>query len=98
MSRIGKKPISIPDGVTASVDGQTVTDQDLGLGAELGATAMSVSNTVGSAAGMAISAPIAIVDPKARGTFDAQSRRFGKGLGDSILGVTTGLSGASTRR
>ena len=25
MSRIGKKPISIPDGVTASVDGQTVT-------------------------------------------------------------------------
>jgi len=25
MSRIGKKPISIPEGVTASVDGQTVT-------------------------------------------------------------------------
>ena len=80
------------------IDGQTVTDQDLGLGTELGATAMSVSNTVGSAAGMAISAPISIIDPKARGTFDAQSRRFGKGLGDSILGVATGLTGASTRR
>ncbi|MEM5471320.1 alpha/beta hydrolase [Hoeflea sp. AS60] len=77
------------------IDGQAVTDQDLGLGAELGATAMSVSNTVGSAAGMAISAPIAILDPKARDTFDAQSRRFGKGLGDSILGVTTGLSAGS---
>ncbi len=25
MSRIGKRPVSIPDGVTASVDGQTVT-------------------------------------------------------------------------
>ncbi|RYG79436.1 50S ribosomal protein L6 [bacterium] len=25
MSRIGKKPVSVPDGVTASVDGQTVT-------------------------------------------------------------------------
>ncbi len=25
MSRIGKKPVSIPDGVTASLDGQTVT-------------------------------------------------------------------------
>ncbi|KQT48654.1 50S ribosomal protein L6 [Aureimonas sp. Leaf454] len=25
MSRIGKKPVSLPDGVTASVDGQTVT-------------------------------------------------------------------------
>ncbi|WP_047031427.1 alpha/beta hydrolase [Hoeflea sp. IMCC20628] len=79
------------------IDGQEVTDQDLGLGAELGATAMSVSNTVGSAAGMAISAPIAILDPKARGTFDAQSRRFGKGLGDSILGVAPGLVGISTR-
>ena len=77
------------------IDGQSVTDQDLGLGAELGATAMSVSNTVGSAAGMAISAPIAILDPKARDTFDAQSRRFGTGLGDSILGVTTGLSAGS---
>ncbi|MGJ8569588.1 MAG: alpha/beta hydrolase [Hoeflea sp.] len=77
------------------IDGQAVTDQDLGLGAELGATAMSVSNTVGSAAGMVISAPISIIDPKARDTFDAQSRRFGKGLGDSILGVTTGLTGVS---
>ena len=25
MSRIGKKPVSIPDGVTATVDGQIVT-------------------------------------------------------------------------
>ena len=25
MSRIGKRPVAIPDGVTASVDGQTVT-------------------------------------------------------------------------
>jgi len=74
------------------IDGQAVTDQDLGLGAELGATAMSVTNTVGSAAGMAISAPIAIIDPKARDTFDAQSRRFGQGLGDTVQGVTTGLA------
>ena len=78
------------------IDGQAVTDQDLGLGAELGATAMSVSNTVGSAAGMAISAPIAILDPKARDTFDAQSKRFGQGLGDSIEGVTTGLTSGLT--
>ena len=80
------------------IDGQAVTDQDLGLGAELGATALSVSNTVGSAAGMAISAPIAIIDPKARDTFDAQTKRFGQGLGDSILGVTTGLGGGSSGR
>ena len=74
------------------IDGQAVTDQDLGLGTELGATALAVSNTVGSAAGMAISAPISIIDPKARDTFDAQSRRFGRGLGDTIDGVATGLT------
>ncbi|MEQ8740710.1 MAG: alpha/beta hydrolase, partial [Hoeflea sp.] len=74
------------------IEGQAVTDQDLGLGTELGATALSVSNTVGSAAGMAISAPISIVDPKARDTFDAQSRRFGRGLGETIDGVATGLT------
>ncbi|OCW58435.1 alpha/beta hydrolase [Hoeflea olei] len=83
------------------IDGQAVTEQDLGLGAELGATAMSVSNTVGSAAGIAISAPIAIIDPKARDTLDAQSRRFGRGLGDTIQGVTLGLAdgpAATSRR
>ncbi|MDF1608286.1 alpha/beta hydrolase [Hoeflea sp. YIM 152468] len=69
------------------IDGQAVTEQDLGLGAEFGATAMSVSNTVGSAAGMAISAPIAILDPKARNTFDAQSQRFGRNLGNSVRGI-----------
>lgn len=74
------------------IEGQAVTDQDLGLGTELGATALSVSNTVGSAAGMAISAPISIVDPKARDTFDAQSRRFGRGIGETIDGVATGLT------
>ena len=80
------------------IDGQAVTDQDIGLGTELGATAMSVSNTVGSAAGMAISAPIAIIDPKSRSTFEGHSRRFGKGLGDSILGVATGLAGTANGR
>mgnify|MGYP000371463131 CR=1 FL=1 len=73
-------------------DGQDVTDQDLGLSAELGATALSLSNTVGSAAGLAIAAPIAILDPKARDTVDAQARRLGQGLGDSIEGVATGLT------
>ncbi|WP_299865379.1 alpha/beta hydrolase [uncultured Hoeflea sp.] len=73
------------------IDGQTVTDQDLGLGAELGTTALSVSNTVGSAAGLAISAPIAIIDPGTRSTLDAQSRRLGKQLGNSMRGVVPNL-------
>ena len=82
------------------IDGQTVTDQDLGLGAELGTTALSVSNTVGSAAGLAVSVPIAILDPSTRATLDAQTRRFEQNLGDSIKGVVPVIpkSATSTRR
>jgi len=69
------------------IDGQTVTDQDLGLGAEIGTTALSVSNTVGSAAGLAVSVPIAIIDPSTRATLDAQTQRLGQNLGNSIKGV-----------
>jgi len=81
------------------IDGQTVTDQDLGLGAEIGTTALSVSNTVGSAAGLAVSVPIAILDPSTRATLEDQSRRFEQNLGDSIKGVVPVIpKSTSTRR
>lgn len=73
------------------IDGQTVTDQDIGLGTELGASALTLTDTVGSAAGMAITAPIAILDPKSRDAFTAQSRRFGRGI--TSTGLTPNLSG-----
>lgn len=69
------------------IAGQSVTDQDIGLGAEIGATALSVSNTVGSAAGLAVSVPIAILDPSTRETLDAQADRFGRNLGNSVQGL-----------
>jgi len=80
------------------IDGQTVTDQDLGLGAELGTTALSVSNTVGSAAGLAVSVPIAIIDPSTRATLDAQTQRLGQNLGNSIKGVVPVLPDGSPRK
>ncbi|MCY0093230.1 alpha/beta hydrolase [Hoeflea ulvae] len=73
------------------IAGQTVTNQDVGLGTELGATALTLSNTVGSVAGIAITAPIAILDPNSRDSFTAQTRRFGQGLG--ATGLTPNLSG-----
>ncbi|WP_110032843.1 alpha/beta hydrolase [Hoeflea marina] len=69
------------------IAGQAVTDQDIGLGAELGATALSVTNTVGSAAGLAVSVPIAILDPSTRETLEAQADRFGRNLGNSVEGL-----------
>ncbi|MBW3097571.1 alpha/beta hydrolase [Pseudohoeflea coraliihabitans] len=69
------------------IAGQTITDQDIGLGAELGATALSITNTVGSAAGVAVSVPISIVDPSTRDNLDAQVDRFGENLNSSLRGA-----------
>ncbi|WP_394691022.1 alpha/beta hydrolase [Hoeflea sp.] len=73
------------------IDGQEVTNQDVSLGTQLGASAMSLSNTFGSAAGAAVTAPIAILDPKSRDALNAQTRRFGQGIG--AAGLTPNLSG-----
>jgi esterase/lipase superfamily enzyme len=72
---------------TRLISGQTITDQDIGLGAQLGATALSVSNTVGAAAGVAVAAPISIVDPSTRNSLDDQVDRFGGSLNDTIGGL-----------
>jgi Uncharacterized protein conserved in bacteria len=76
------------------IAGQTITDQNIGLGAHLGAAALSVGNTVGSAAGLAVSVPISIVDPATRADLDDQADRFGNSLGGAIYGVVPGASGA----
>lgn len=69
------------------IAGQTVTDQAIGLGEHLGVAAISVTNTVGSAASLAVSMPIAVVDPATRDSLDEQADRFGQHLGDTVTGV-----------
>lgn len=80
------------------VAGQTVTDQDIGLGEQIGATALSVSNTVGSAAGLAASVPIAIADPATRRSLGAQSDRLGQNLGNAVTGIVPLVPGQPTQR
>lgn len=69
------------------IAGQTVTDQDVGLGAEIGAVALSAAGTVGSAAGLAVSVPVAVIDPGTRATLTDQTERFGQQVGNTIAGV-----------
>ena len=63
------------------IAGQTVTDQKVSLGAELGAAAASVTSAVGSTAGLAASVPIAVFDPNTRDSLEEQVDRFGQSLG-----------------
>ncbi|SCB40007.1 Esterase/lipase superfamily enzyme [Rhizobium multihospitium] len=73
------------------IAGQTITDSDVGIGDAVGAVAMGAAQTVGSVAGAAVSAPIAIFDPRTRQNYGEQWRRVGASanntvgsLGDSV--------------
>ena len=66
------------------IAGQTVTDSNVGLGEGLGAIAIGTAQTVGSAASVAVSTPIAIFDPNTRRSYNEQVGRFGQTLGGTI--------------
>jgi esterase/lipase superfamily enzyme len=76
------------------IAGQAITDQDIGLGAHIGAAALSVGSTVGSAAGLAASVPLSVVDPATRADLDDQADRFGQHLGGALSGAGIGLPAA----
>ena len=63
------------------IEGQTVTDSQVGIGERLGAVALGTAQTVGSAASIAVTTPIAVFDPVTRRNYDDQWRRFGNSLG-----------------
>ncbi|MDI6028845.1 alpha/beta hydrolase [Corticibacterium sp. UT-5YL-CI-8] len=60
------------------IAGQTVTDNDPSLGERVGGLALGVGQTVGSAAGLVITAPIAVLDPESRRRYGDQVILFGQ--------------------
>ena len=65
------------------IDGQAVTDSQIGLGERLGAVALGTAQTVGSAASIVVSTPIAVFDPVTRKNYDDQWRRLGNSVEDT---------------
>lgn len=74
------------------IAGQTVTDSDVGLGEAIGAVGIGAAQTVGTAASVVVSAPIAVFDPRTRDNYGQQVERFGRSLGNTIgsVGDTAG--------
>jgi len=62
--------------------GQAVSDSRVGLGEHIGGAAAGAAATVGSAAGLVLSAPIMIVDPHTRENFGHHMRHVGAGAAD----------------
>ncbi|CDZ26456.1 alpha/beta hydrolase [Neorhizobium galegae] len=66
------------------IAGQAVSDSDVGLGDRLGAVALGAAQTVGGAASVAVSTPIAIFDPATRRTYNDQVDRLGNAVGNTV--------------
>jgi esterase/lipase superfamily enzyme len=60
--------------------GQVLTDSRVGLGEKIMQTTASAATSVGHAAGLAVSAPVAIVDPETREHFGDQVDQFSQGV------------------
>lgn len=66
------------------IAGQAVSDSDVGLGDRIGAVALGAAQTVGGAASVAVSTPIAIFDPATRRTYNEQVNRLGNAVGNTV--------------
>ncbi|WP_411034588.1 alpha/beta hydrolase [Shinella sp. BYT-45] len=67
------------------IDGQSVTDSQVGFGERLGAVALGTAQTVGSAASIVVSTPIAVFDPVTRKNYDDQWRRLGNSVENTTV-------------
>jgi esterase/lipase superfamily enzyme len=64
------------------IEGQPITDTRIGLGEKVMQVTAGTAHAVGSVAGLAISAPVAIVDPHTRRNFADKTDAVGQSLRD----------------
>ncbi|MCP4563390.1 MAG: alpha/beta hydrolase [Bosea sp.] len=72
---------------TRLVDGQPITDSRVGLGDRLIEVTGSAAAAVGTAAGIVVSAPIAVVDPQARRNLGDRVEHLGNNIQDTGTAV-----------
>ncbi len=74
--------------------GQTLTDARTTLGERIGGVAQSAAGTLGQAATLAVSAPLAVVDPNTRETLEDQAVSLGASakstIGSPLTAATSG--------
>lgn len=72
--------------------GQTLTDAKPTLGERLGGVAQGAADTLGKAATLAISAPVAIIDPNTRATLSDQAGSLGVSAVDVVRSPATAVA------
>jgi esterase/lipase superfamily enzyme len=64
--------------------GQALADSQAGVGDRIGQVAVGAASSVGTAAGVAVSAPFAIVDPRTRENLGERLASMGAQVGDTV--------------
>ncbi len=64
--------------------GQTVTDSRIGLGDRIIQVTAGAAAAVGTAAGLAVAAPVSIVDPQSRETLGAHTENLGRAISNTV--------------
>ncbi|MGI6247346.1 MAG: alpha/beta hydrolase [Pseudochelatococcus sp.] len=67
--------------------GQAMTDSRVGLGDHIIQITAGAASSVGTAAGLVLAAPVAVIDPHTRDNFGSQFHEFGEGLADTAQAV-----------
>jgi esterase/lipase superfamily enzyme len=78
------------------VEGQTVTDSRIGVGDRIAQVTVSAASAVGSAAGLVLSAPAAVVDSDSRANYNDQMKTLAETLADTADAGTKVLSSKPT--
>lgn len=73
---------------TRLINGQDFTGSEVSLGERIGGVTMGVAQSVGGAAGLAINAPLSVIDANTRDTYAQQFEQFGKNLHDTAGSAT----------
>ena len=66
--------------------GQTINDFKVGIGDRIANVTVGAATTAGSAAGLLLSAPVAVVDPETRRTYGSRFDALGNALSDTARG------------
>jgi len=74
-------------------DGQAMTDSRVGVGERIIEMTSNAASTVGTAAGLVIAAPVAVVDPNTRDNFGQHVGNLGAGMSDTAQSGTQAVSG-----
>ncbi len=70
------------------IAGQTTSGSDVSLGERISEFATGVGETLGGAAGVALSGPIAVLDPNTRRTYDGQVGQLGRAVDETVGSAT----------